>query len=765
MSDKDKTKAQLIDELTAMRRRISALEALETKRKQAEQSLRESETRFAGILDVAADAIISTDETQQIILFNKGAENIFGYSAQEMIGKSLNLLIPERFWTIHQNYIAQFVRSATPIYQIGEHQQIFGRRKNGEEFPAESSISQLEVGGRKIFTIVLHDIAKRKRLEEQLAAIYQLGQELTLLHNEAAIIRRVLETATTLLQFEIVGCGLVDRQAGVLRYCYSIPEIMELSMPLTGPETRGISVAVVHSGQALNVPDVMQDPRYVFPPGGLPICSELCVPIKVDQQVIGVLNIESSLPNCFTSDDQQLLQTLADQVAVALENARLHTEMRRRAQELAALHFAGRTVVSSLDLDTILQQAMIEAKILLEAEGASILLHHSPSDELIFATAASPGTEALIGAPVPLKGSIAGWVMRHKEPVLVDNAQKDSRFYNQIDNLTGLNTRSLLAVPLMVNEEVIGVIETINKAGGTFNLHDLELLEALTSSVAVAIANARLYENLQEQMQMLQETQAQLVQSEKMAAVGRLSASIAHEINNPLQAIQNSLTLLKEEMDSHRRPQELRCYLDIAEEEIKRISKIMHRLRAFYRPARQKEHPLAIGSLDTFYRPTRKELQLIDLTVILKSVLYLVDAQLKENGITAECNLNSNLPPIQGNSHHLKQVFLNLVLNAVEAMAAQGGVLHLNSMPDQAQLDNGQLLPVVRLEFSDTGVGIPPEAIPHLFEPFFSTKAQGSGLGLSISYKIIRAYNGRINVESQMGMGTTFTILLPLKQP
>jgi signal transduction histidine kinase len=170
-------------------------------------------------------------------------------------------------------------------------------------------------------------------------------------------------------------------------------------------------------------------------------------------------------------------------------------------------------------------------------------------------------------------------------------------------------------------------------------------------------------------------------------------------------------------------------------------------------------------SLDNlFYRSSPQEFQEVDLTGILNGVLQLVDEQLKQKAITVQRRWVTPLPVVRGNPDHLKQVFLNLTLNAIEAMTAQGGVLRVSLAPDQAQLSNGQWLPVVRLQFSDTGVGIPAENVVHIFEPFFSTKESGTGLGLSISYSIIEAHGGQIGIESQVGLGTTFTILLPAEQ-
>lgn len=584
---------------------------------------------------------------------------------------------------------------------------------------------------------VMIDITARKQLEIRLAGIHRLGRELTLLHDEDTIIQRALQTAAQVLNFRVVGCGLVDEatQELVLNY-YLEAGVLHTGhwrLPLEG-EAAGIAAAAARTGQTINVPDVIQSPHYIAFLEDVVIRSELCVPMKVGERVIGVLNLESVHPRAFGPDEEQILQTLADQTAVTIQNARLYTRVQRNARELAALNTATHALASNLDLDTVLRQTMIEVGALLEAEDASVLLYEEATNTLIFAAVAvGASAETLLGQRIPADSGIAGWAVQHREAILIDDAQRDERFYKAIDGVTGMTTRSLLAVPLLIKGTVIGVIEVINKTQGAFTPHDLEILEALSSSAGIAIENARLYRDLREQMRIQRETQAQLIHSEKMTALGRLVASLAHEINNPLQSIQGCLTLADEEMDFEMRPEKLRRYLDVAEGEIERIATIVRRVRDFYRPASEEKHPT-------------------DLHAALESVLELTRKQLQHSDVQVEREWCTAMPELLANADHLKQVFLNLILNAIDAMP-EGGVLRLRTAVEGAE---------VRITFTDTGVGIPPEVFDRLFEPFYTTKTQGSGLGLSISYGIIESHNGQILVESQPGVGTTFTLVLPV---
>jgi two-component system NtrC family sensor kinase len=176
-----------------------------------------------------------------------------------------------------------------------------------------------------------------------------------------------------------------------------------------------------------------------------------------------------------------------------------------------------------------------------------------------------------------------------------------------------------------------------------------------------------------------------------------------------------------------------------------------------------------VRRLRDFYRPTRQERQFTDVRAVLEGVLELIGKQLQHSHIAVEREDLGGLPLIWANADHLKQVFLNLVLNAIDAMSTsgdgtRGGTLRVRTALDTCWPPDDSARPAVRIEFSDTGEGIPPEIMSHLFEPFVTTKSYGSGLGLSISYGIIGAHNGQITVTSQAGEGTTFTIWLPVER-
>ncbi len=262
-----------------------------------------------------------------------------------------------------------------------------------------------------------------------------------------------------------------------------------------------------------------------------------------------------------------------------------------------------------------------------------------------------------------------------------------------------------------------------------FSNDDLEMLYLLTRQAAVALENARLYGALRAYVAEIERSQQRLVQSEKLAAIGRLTASIAHEVNNPLQSLRNCLDLAaREALPEERRAE----YLRMAQHELEHLAAIVRQMLEFYRPE----------------AATRQSLDANDL---VRDVVLLTAAQCQERRVEVEMTLAPDLPAVWGVPYQLKQVVMNLVLNAIEAMPG-GGRLSINSAPRGRGLE---------LAFRDTGGGIAKEEMVHIFEPFYTSKQSGTGLGLAISYGIVAAHDGSIHVESDPGAGATFTVILP----
>jgi two-component system NtrC family sensor kinase len=262
-----------------------------------------------------------------------------------------------------------------------------------------------------------------------------------------------------------------------------------------------------------------------------------------------------------------------------------------------------------------------------------------------------------------------------------------------------------------------------------FREADLEMFLILANQAAVAIENAGLYEELREYVQQVEDSQNALLQAEKMAAAGRLTASIAHEVNNPLQALQNCIHLAgREDLSTEQRAE----YFELAKTELDRLKSTVQRMLGFYRPGANSSEDVRIKEL-------------------LDHVLSLLSQQLEKNGIVVEMDVPDDIPAVKGVSSQIQQIFLNLILNASDAMPG-GGRLKIRG---QALKDGVEVL------FSDSGPGIENEHKVHVFEPFFSTKVGGTGLGLTVSYNIVTAHGGLLELVPGSDSGATFRMYLP----
>ena len=236
--------------------------------------------------------------------------------------------------------------------------------------------------------------------------------------------------------------------------------------------------------------------------------------------------------------------------------------------------------------------------------------------------------------------------------------------------------------------------------------------------------------------QTLKQRQDQLVRSEKMAALGQLSAGIAHEIRTPLTSIKIFIQSLEKEIDlDENRSEDFR----IIKKEIDRINENVTRFLNFARP----EEP---------------QFQQVNVNALLADTLNLLVAKIRSSGISSDASFTEDLPPVEGDPKQLSQVFLNLVLNAVEAMP-KGGTLSIGS---SLKMNPDIQKEVIQIVFQDTGCGISEKDRPYLFDPFFTTKEKGTGLGLSIVYSIVQRHNGWIEVESELGKGSSFVVSLPV---
>jgi PAS domain S-box-containing protein len=427
--------------------------------------------------------------------------------------------------------------------------------------------------------------------------------------------------------------------------------------------------------------------------------------------------------------------------------------LRQYADEQAVLLDSAFQLTSQLSTQDVLRGILKNALQLMTARAATIALYE-PERNVLVVTMVYERDRGLVQEMIgterrPGEGALGQSFQQNRTLVINDYQMWEER--GPLSRTIGQMIEAVVAVPLLGRHATLGVLLiTGDEHKPRFDEHDAKLIELFAVQAAIALENAQLYERQQEQYRRLLDAQARLIQSEKMSALGRLIASISHEINNPLQAVQGCLTLIGEGLEERTLALDgaeaagWRRDLEVAAAEVQRIATIVQRLR-------------------DFYRPVRPGLQTIDVSTAIGAVLALATKQLQHTGIAVAWEPVDPPIVITTNADQLKQIILNLVLNAIDAMPG-GGRLQVAAVPDTLSL-NGQPQSAVRIDLTDTGHGIAPDNLARIFEPFFTTRDAGSGLGLSISYELVKELGGDMSVVSEVGVGATFTIRLPVDPP
>ncbi len=602
-------------------------------------------------------------------------------------------------------------------------------------------------------------------LAESVAAQVAVALENTLLFRaeserslHLSLINEVSQAAASILSLDLMLSTIaqaIQRRFGYLRVSVFLADAKAGVVTLRGQASAYGEVVLKEHQQQLGeglvgqaaqesrtklANDVSKYPGYLqLGPNAAAVRAELSVPIRLGSKVVGVLDLQSAELDAFSPHDVTTMESLADQLSIAIENARLYDEIRQHIDELTTLNKISQAITSTLDLQETLTIITDHTTRLLGVAATSVVLYDETNDDVWFAAASGEGSDFVRGMRLALGQGVVGWVAQQGQPVLVPNVSEDSRFFDDFDRESGFTTRSILCVPLQTKGQTIGAIEAMNKESGPFDEEDLKLLTSLAAPAATAIENAKLYEALRQGMRRLEETQAQLVQSAKLAAVGELAAGVAHEINNPLTSIMGFTRLLLEDLSPDHA---MRADLETVDREAARARQIVR------------------GLLD-FARAGDPVLAPVDLNALVEEAVMLVCTRSVLARISLEKDL-SPLPPMMLDTNQIKQVLVNLLNNAVQAMPG-GGRLSVFTRLTEREVDEVSCQ-MAAIYVSDTGLGIVPENLGRVFDPFFTTKevGQGTGLGLSVSYSIVEKHNGRIEVESAPEEGSTFIVLLPV---
>jgi len=448
---------------------------------------------------------------------------------------------------------------------------------------------------------------EKQYLETRLAAVYDLSREMALLPSVDRVAETMLDIAERVLDFDLCGLGLIDEEQDELYLLAAREMAAEEGARLPLDTDKSITVAAARSGESIYAPDVREDPRYMMMREAT--LSELAVPLKVQDRVIGVINIESDELDAFSQSDVRLLSTLATQAAVAIENARLYEAVQRelaererveerisrRTHELEALNEIGYAITSTLDLQDVLTLIADHTNHLMGVEATSLLLHDQANEELWFAAASGAHANAVLGERLPVGQGISGWVCQHGEPALVPNVSDDPRWFSGFDTEDEFITRSVLCVPLRSKGQIIGVIEAVNKRNGSFDQEDVWLLSSLAAPAATAIENARLFEQVHAGREQLQALSRRLVEVQE-AERGHVARELHDETGQAISSLLLGLSLLEREADKPEAVVSRAVELEALADE---MLENLHRLSVNLRPAAL-DHLGLVAALDQY---------------------------------------------------------------------------------------------------------------------------------------------------------------------
>ncbi len=569
-------------------------------------------------------------------------------------------------------------------------------------------------------------------MNDELEKIKSRHERLRLLYQVSNVIHSTLEPQEALQLIVREAVRLMNASSGSVVLINPTTNLLEIhaaqNLPVAATKLKlrvgeGVTGWVARHGKPARVGDVRQDERYVAARRG--VRSELAVPLEVNGEIRGVINVDSDRADAFSSDDQDLLQELAVHAAKVIRNTWLFEQLRLKARLFESLVAVSRAINSTLNLDEALRAITREASELMRARMCSLMMLDNSRQWLDLRASHGAGAAYLKRPRLSVEDSFLGVVVRRKKPMQLENVQTSNRYQNvEMARREGLI--SLLSVPLLFAGETIGTLNVYSGETYHFSNEEIRILSALAELSAIAIEKARLYERIVD-------VEEQLRQNEKLSALGLLAAEVAHEIRNPLTVMKllyHSLQLKFPEGDPRAKDAQ------IIDNKIEHLNKIVEQI------------------LD-FARTTEPTLAPVDLNELIDELGLLVRHKMANQNIKMLLQLQSDLPAIMGDAPQLEQAFLNLILNAAEAMPT-GGTLTVKSRVLSATQ--------IAVEFKDTGMGMSKEMQTRAFTAVLSTtKAKGTGLGLAIVGRIVETHHGALRIKSRPNRGTTIILVLPVK--
>lgn len=582
----------------------------------------------------------------------------------------------------------------------------------------------------------LHQQSQRRAAQQTL--LYRASRRIAGALNLDTLLTGIVDALSQDLHYHGVLVMLVEPETNELRPAAISADVRSVITPsYRQPVGVGLMGLAAQTGQTQRSNDTRQDPRYLSVQDWRSL-SELAIAIRSGEQVIGVLNLESSEEHAFEDEDVRMFEAIADQLAVAIENAKLFTRAQERLARINALQNIQVAILSTMNLvdrlDLILEHAVTQMRAHL-----GVIFMRDPQTRELFGLRQRGSHDLVAFRELRIKpgeGAV-GWIMEHGEPLYIANVNQDARWVRTAASVTE-GIVSYLGVPLRVEERTIGVIDVGTRTPRIFTDEEINFFSTLASHAAVAIENARLYEQTRAQLEQLRDTQDRLIESERRAAIGELVAGLAHEINNPLTAIVGHSQLLMETIPLDPSTDQWLGELETISSAAQRIARIVQEF-------------ITLSHVEGGHADP------VNLAQLVHQAIERFQSRDESQDIAISENLPSEPLWVRANPQLIEQVMNNLFTNALEAMPRGGGIDVTAGFSD-----SGQIFCSVR----DSGFGVPASDVKRVFEPGYTTKVEsgvvrGIGLGLYTAERIIVSHGGAIWINSEEGKYTVVTFTLP----